>query len=458
MTNRDEATRTVAIIGGGYAGCAAAVRVAELGGQPWLFEAARVLGGRARRIDYQGQVLDNGQHILSGAYTELLRLMDVVGVGTRGYVRVPLTLAIRPNFRMRAPLLPAPLHMALALMGAQGLSWRERWAAVRMMRTLQAGAFSVDVAATVAQLLTQHRQPAALIDYLWRPLTISALNTPIETASAQVFVNVLRDALGGAREASDLLIPSVDLSSLLPDAAAHWIGSRGGQVHLGQRINGVTRDDGSGALLVETDVGTRAFDAVIIAVGPHQRAAVPINGQSAAATDAYEPITTIYFAFPSAVRLADAMFGQTTGHAQWFFDRAAWAGHPPNDEDLRIVSAVISASGAHESFSQEKLAQAVEDELRSHVPDLPPPKWAKVIKEKFATFACTPSALRPQMATHVEGVFLAGDDVLPPDPKDTWRGRYPGTLESAVRSGVAAANAAMHDTKASSPIQSGTAT
>lgn len=458
MTYRVEAARTVAIIGGGYAGCAAAARVAELGGRPSLFEAARVLGGRARRIDYQGQVLDNGQHILSGAYTELLRLMDVVGVGTRGYVRVPLTLAIRPDFRMRAPLLPAPLHMAFALMRAQGLSWRERFAAVRMMRALEAAEFRVDVTATVAQLLAQYRQPTVLIDYLWRPLTISALNTPIETASAQVFANVLRDALAGSREASDLLIPTVDLSSLLPDAVAQWITGRGGLVHLGQRINGVTRDSASGALLVETDSGAHSFDAVILAVGPHQRAAVPINGQAAASTDTYEPITTIYFAFPASVRLADAMFGQTTGHAQWFFDRAAWAGQNANDEPVRIVSAVISASGAHESLSQDELALAVEHELRAHAPDLPPPLWAKVIKEKFATFACTPTAVRPQMATHLQGVLLAGDDVLPPDPADTWRGRYPGTLESAVRSGVAAANVAMHSGSAAPPIQSGTAT
>jgi squalene-associated FAD-dependent desaturase len=330
--------------------------------------------------------------------------------------------------------------MAVALLSAKGLSWGARWAAIQMMRALKASHFVVDTGATVAQLLARYNQPDVLIDYLWKPLTISALNTPIETASAQVFANVLRDALAGSRESSDLLIPSVDLSVLLPEAVGHWIAAQGGHVKLGQRVQRVTRDPVSGKVLVSLDSGEQIFDSAVVAVGPHQRSAIPIDGTPAQAPDVYEPITTVYLAFAPTVRLPDPMFGQTTGHAQWFFDRAAWGG---NIDGPRIVSAVISASGPHEALTQETLAQVIESELRLHVPDLPPALWSKVIKEKFATFACTPDALRPTMFTNLPDVFLAGDDVLPPDPADTWRGRYPGTLESAVRSGVAAANAAM---------------
>ena len=423
----------VAIVGGGYAGMAAAVTLADAGFKCVVFEAGKTLGGRARRIEYRGEVLDNGQHILAGAYTELLRLMRLVGVTDAALRRLPLRLSMPPDFLLcasRSTLIPRSLQMACALLTAKGLSVADKIAAMRFMQALKRAKFAVDASMSVATLLTEHRQPQNLIDHLWQPLTISALNTPIASASAQVFANVLRDSLASTPEASDLLLPCVDLTALFPDPAAAWLAVRGSEVRSGMRVKQVVAVGGGYDVVFEDDA--LHADAVIFAVGPHQLAGLMINVTPPAI--AYEPIVTVYFKFDQALRLPEAMLGQTRGLAHWFFDRQALNADSHRDSSRAheggLIAAVISASGQHDLLSQDDLADHVLAELAQHFADLPPPVWRKVVTEKFATFACTPNAPRPPAATCHPGVFLAGDYVA---------GDYPATLEGAARNGIAAA-------------------
>jgi hydroxysqualene dehydroxylase len=421
---------SVAVIGGGYAGMAAAVRLAELGITCTVFEAAKVLGGRARRIVYRETTLDNGQHILSGAYSQLLRMMNLVGVASSAYQRIPLTLTMRKNsgvtFALRAPKLPAPLHLAVALLRAKGITFAERRAAIRFMQSLKHAQFSVDKTLTVSRLLAQHQQPQNLIDCLWLPLTISALNTPLNAASAQVFANVLRDALASARAASDLILPKVDLTKLFPEPAEEWLLARGSKVLSGAKVTGIART--AAGISVATDDATESFAATIVAVGPHQLASL---GFSEAAEFSYEPIYTVYLQYPQTVTFKPAMIGRTEGLTQWFFDRETLS--QSGARHTGLVAGVISASGAHEALDQAALANTVHDELVSIAGPLPAPVWHKVVAEKFATFACTPKLVRPATTTNTPGVFLAGDYV---------ECDYPATLEAAVRNGIAAAEAA----------------
>ena len=420
----------IAIIGGGYAGVAAAVKLAELGHESIIFEAGKVLGGRARRIDYRGTVLDNGQHILSGAYTELLRMMALVGVPAAAWRRIPLSLNILPDFALRAPRLPAPLHLLWALLNAKGLSLNERWAAIRLMRALKRRQFTVDANWTVAQLLAQYRQPPKLVRNLWQPLTISALNTPLATASAQVFANVLRDALASSRAASDLILPCVDLSALFPAPATVWLTARGSEVRLSTRITRVECIDDNGApqwhaqSAEQTDSAPALFDRLIVAVAPHQLELLGLPAALLPPPLRVEPIYTVYLQYPQSVRLPHAMLGRVDGYCQWFFDREQLSGV------TGLVAGVISASGEHEALDQNELALRVHQELESHVGHLPLPSWHKVIAEKFATFACTPNLYRPTAETAMHGLYLAGDYIACD---------YPATLESAVRNGVRAA-------------------
>jgi predicted NAD/FAD-binding protein len=226
--NTQEAIKPVAVVGGGWAGLACAVKLAEAGRPVHLYEAAKHLGGRARRVDWNGIAIDNGQHLMVGAYRETLGLIGMLG--TQAFLeRRPLELRV-PGFHLRLPRLPAPLNLAAGLVFARGLHWRDKLAAARLMHYLKERAFRLPRDETAAAFLGRQQQPANLVDKLWGPICVAALNTPVEAASAQVFCNVLRDSLAGERADSDLVLNRADLGLLLPDAAAAFVAGKGGRV------------------------------------------------------------------------------------------------------------------------------------------------------------------------------------------------------------------------------------
>ncbi len=408
---------------------AAAVELAERGVPVTVFEASRTLGGRARRVEVNGVALDNGLHILIGAYGETLRLIaKVSGARDRGLSRGPLDLHVLGKFRLRAAPLPAPLHLAAALLRAQGLTFAERLRAVLWMSRLRATNFHLDSDVPVALLLARHGQGEGALRHLWEPLCTSALNTPPERASAQVFLNVLRDSLSGRREDSELLLPTTDLSALFPEPAARYVEARGGQVLTATPVSSLRADDSG--LLVYTTAGSRRFSHAICALPPYRvtetLSELPLlAGVSQAAQSlAYEPIYSVYLQYSRPLRLPQAMFGLDAAIAQWVFDRGALSGQHG------LVGVVISASGRHQDLEQATLVARVHGELRAHFPQLGDPLWSQVIAEKRATFSCVVGVERPSQRTPIPNVYLAGDYTA---------SAYPATLESAVRSGVACA-------------------
>ena len=233
----------------------------EAGAKVTVFEAGHTPGGRARRV-FHGEFdtpLDNGQHLLSGAYRHTLALMRRVGRNPDALLmRRPLRLAsLDGRFRLSAPRLPAPLHLAVAVLGARGLSWSDRLGMLRLMRGLKAMSWAPPREWTVLQLLRHYAQSDTLIRQLWDPLCLAALNTPTAQASAGLYARVLRDSLGGRREASDLLLPCTDLSALWPDAAARHLTMRYGSTvrQLQPSQDGVV-------------VNQERFDAAVLAVPP----------------------------------------------------------------------------------------------------------------------------------------------------------------------------------------------
>jgi hydroxysqualene dehydroxylase len=213
----------VAIIGGGYAGLAAAVELASRNIHARVFEAGPTLGGRARCISYQNIDIDNGAHILLGAYEETLRVMQIAGVSRTALLRLPLQLAIKDSLKLFAAPLPSPLHLLVGLLTAKGLTIREQLAAIRFMATLRRSQFRLANDMTVSTLLIKHGQNRALAKFLWELLCIAALNTLPEEASAQIFLHVLCDSLAGRKQDSELRLPRVDLSRLFPEQAAAYV-------------------------------------------------------------------------------------------------------------------------------------------------------------------------------------------------------------------------------------------
>jgi squalene-associated FAD-dependent desaturase len=419
----------VAVIGGGYAGMAAAVVLAENRIPVTVFEAAKQLGGRARRVDFRDTALDNGLHILIGAYRETLRLIRLVNPAHQtALLRLPLEWNIHCEFRLAAARLPAPLHLLVGLLSARGVNLSERIAAARFMITLKFMHFTLERDISVERLLTQHGQSEKLCRVLWRPLCIAALNTPPAIASAQVFLNVLRDSLNAARGDSDLILARVDLSALFPEPAAVFVERNGGKVLLGQRVTAIDVHDAGFA--VEAGGQRNDFSHVICALPPHQVNAFLIGitalSEIAAAIDRlhYQPIHSVWLQYPSSITLPSAMLGFGEGPIHWAFDRERLCGQ------RGLIGAVISASGAHQELTQDELGALAHRELKRQLGDLPDPLWQRVIAEKRATFACTPGLQRPPQATPLTNFYLAGDYTA---------SDYPATIESAVRSGIACA-------------------
>lgn len=421
--------RRVAVVGAGYAGVSAAVALTRAGAAVTLFDASRTVGGRARRVTYRGVTLDNGQHLLLGAYRETLALMREVNAPASGLLRRRLDLHYPGLLRLSAPRLPAPLHLLTALMTAEGLSVRERLAATRLAVTLRAAEAAATRGETVSAFLDRLRQPLRLRHLLWEPLCVAALNTPPSSADARVFARVMRDSLLGPRQDSDLLLPTADLSALLPEPAVAWLGEHGATISLGQRITGL-RERGQRWALLAGGAGHDGFDAVVCATAAAECAAIvgtvaplaPLAERLASIP--HEPITTVYLQYPIAVRLPTPMVAIAGGFAQWLFDRQAIAGASG------LVAAVVSASQALGEDAQDIAATLAHRDVARVVSPLPPPTWAKVIREKRATFACVPGVFRPAQRTDAPGVVLAGDYT---------EGPYPATIEGAVRSGQRAA-------------------
>ena len=454
----------MAVIGAGWAGCAAAVELARAGHVVHLFEASRQLGGRARVVtrptgniaSEPGETawdaqLDNGQHILLGAYRDTLRMMRTVGVDLdASLLRLPLQMrypAGSGGIDFQCPRLPAPLHLLVGLWRTAGMSRADKMSLLRFSSTARWIDWRLNDDCTVSALLQRFDQTPRVTAMLWRPLCLAALNTPPERASAQVFLNVLRDSLGARRQASDMLLPRVDLSRLFPHAAADFITARGARIHLGQRVRAIVGS--SGAWQLATDAATpparspagqsairQSFGAVIIATPPAEanRLLADCPRDLLDPHWQHEAITTCYLQYPPSVALAAPFYALADDAAtqcwgQFVFDRGQL------DATRRgLLAVVISAAAPEAAVDAAHLQQALALQLAAAFanPALRHPLHGRVLTEKRATFSCVPGLHRPPVTTSRDGILRAGDYV---------GGEYPATLEAAVRSGIAAATA-----------------
>lgn len=432
---------TVAIIGAGWAGCAAAVELTRRSAKVFLLEASRTMGGRARRVEHQGTTLDNGQHILLGAYSDTLHLMQTVGIRpSEALLRLPLQMRYPANsggMDLRAPRLPPPLHMVWAVLRAKGLTIADKLALARFSSAARWMQWQLHTDCTVTELLERFDQTERLFRLMWRPLCIAALNTPPERASAAVFLNVLRDSLGAHRSASDMLITRRDLSSLFPDAAVSYVEHHGGHAHAGTQVRSVIRTERGWR--VHADNLDREVDAVVLSTPPAQTSTlltdlIPALAESLQMT--YEPITTCYLQYAPSLKLPAVFYAlqddpEKHRWAQFIFDRGQL-----DASQSGLMAVVISASSeaiaqGNEALLAEVLLQIAAD---LDMPALLNPQWHRIISEKRATFACTPNLHRPKNDTGLKGLFLAGDYTA---------SDYPATLEGAVRSGREAARQLM---------------
>lgn len=411
----------VIIAGGGWSGLAAAVELSQ-SCELQIFEAGAVLGGRARSVRWQGIDVDNGQHLMLGAYQQMLALMQQIGLDPDTvFKRQAIDLSIRdPEYK---PLnissngfLPAALNRLLHL-------WRSSdFNSVLAVRRLQASLTHTaelrDI--TVADLLQQTRQPPRLIRQLWEPLTLAMLNTPINEAAAMVFANVLNASLFAGNKATELLIPKQPLGDILPSPAAAYLNRHGAQIVLNNRIQSLLIDHNQVRGIVDQHGDQHQADAVILAL-PASAMAKLLPDSIALESIAEYPICTVYLQYDVDLRADSPMLGFSGTVSQWLFDRSA--------QQPGLMAVVISGPGAHMQLTKAELISVVSAELARLLPDWPAvAKQALVIREKRATFACTLNTqkARPGHQTSIKNLWLAGDFVRHP---------FPATLETAICNG-----------------------
>jgi squalene-associated FAD-dependent desaturase len=416
--------RCVAVVGGGWAGLSAAVTAVDQGHRVTLFEMARQWGGRARSQPDTG--LDNGQHILIGAYRETLGLMRRLGVDPeQALLRRPLTLRWADGRGLALAPGPAAWAFALAVLRCDAWKLGDRLRLLATCGRWAAAGFRCAPDRSVADLCA--RLPAAVRRLLIDPLCVAALNTPAHEASAAVFLRVLRDGLLGGPGASDLLLPRRPLRDLLPDPAARWLAAQGADLRAGQRVMSIQ------PLAAGWQVDGQPFDGVILAcpAGEAARLAQPLapDWSAQAAALRFEPIVTVYVR-AGGTRLPLPMVAlpdDTSSPAQYVFDHGQLGG-PEGRLAFVISGAADWVAQGLDRTAQAVLAQAGRELAR----------WGwlagrvtleAVIAERRATFRSTPGLRRPP-ALIAPGLMAAGDFV---------DGPYPATLEGAVRAGQSAA-------------------
>lgn len=443
MRRIDAAMKRVAVIGAGWSGLACALELTRRGFGVALFDAAPQVGGRARavavRLGDRGYTLDNGQHLLIGAYSECLRLMAEVGVDVdAALLRLPFEVRYPDAVLLRAAPWPAPLHLLGGLLGARGFDWAVRRHVIGFVLRWQRRQWRITDDISASALFAD--APAQAVRRLWRPLCLAALNVELEDASAQVLLTVLRDSIAGGSRAADFLIPRQDLSAIFAAPAARALATRGAELHLRAVVQGL------GMVGDRWRIAGRSpaeADAVVLALPPG-RAADLLRTVEQPECDAVlttlasirtAPIVTVYLRYPPALQLArpactlldDAGKGR---YGQWVFDRGRL-----DPAQAGILSVVVSAAEEALSVEPKSLGDAVAAQLSADLA-LPPPVASTVLAEKRATIVPAPGMARPPPRLPVAGLYLAGDAAA---------SDYPSTLEGSVRAGIAAADAVAAD-------------
>lgn len=414
--------KRVTVIGAGWAGCTAAVAAHQAGHQVTLLEAARTVGGRARSVPYDHQPLDNGQHIMLGAYTACLHWMQVVGVQPeQAFQRLPLDLRYPTGHGLRMPKSSAWPHWDVlrAIVGARGWRWRDKASLLRHALHWQSRGFVLPGDTSVAALC--HRLSRTVYQQLIVPLCVSAFNSAPEHTSAQVFLRVLHDALLSQHGGADVLLARRLLGEVYPEAAQTWLQQHGAQIHTGTHVAHIEPQDQGWQWHSTTKDG---YADVLILACPAWEAARLVEAyqpQWAARAIALEhmPIATVYASCPAEqcahLPPMQALPDNIHHPAQFVFRHPAHNG-------VALLAFVCSLPSMERSELQEAVLMQAHTQLG--LTALTP---LQTTVEKRATFVCSPSLQRPA-AVLSSNLLACGDYVA---------GNYPATLEGAVRSGAA---------------------
>lgn len=431
-------TKRVHIIGGGWAGLAAAVELCRKGVPVTVYESAKKLGGRARSVDTDNAIIDNGQHLMIGAYQQMLSLLNKIGAKeSQLFHRLPQQLEIfdfktqQSAFSLKLPKLPAPLHLLIGLLRCPSLNFIEKITTLFQFNKLLNKKISADL--SVDEWLAQAKLPEKYINYLLKPLCLAALTTHTHAASAKIFQAVLQQTFNGSSKNTDLLIPKVGLSDVFPLAAKQYIEQHGGEILTEHRVNKINFNFNQAVSILVKDKIINT-DYIILATAAYSiKNLISHSAQLNNICEQidqlkYEPVITVYLQYPPSIQLPLPMLGVINANSEWLFDRR-YCNQPG------LIAAVISAEGSHMAFDKQALSERIEDELSTLFPHWPKATSINIIREKRACFHCAVDIdkNRPGTTTAIENLTLCGDYVY---FEENNAAGLPSTLEGSVSSGV----------------------
>jgi squalene-associated FAD-dependent desaturase len=440
------------VVGAGFAGLSAAVRLTDAGRRVLVLEARSRLGGRATAFPDRetGELVDNGQHVLLGCYTDTFAFLRTIGAldNVRVGAQLAVTMIDREGrlTRLTCPPLPPPLHLAAGVLDWPALSWADRLSLLGMARPLRiarqelrgGAAKAASAGETVEGWLVRNGQTSRLREMLWEPLVLAALNQPSNRAAAPPFARVLAEMFGGDPRAAAIGLPTKPLHLMYAEPARAYIEARGGTVLTGETARLEVGAGANAPIVIHGSDRKWSCAAVVSAVPwfalPDLFVTVP-DGLAAtvdaAKRTAASPIVTVNLWFDRPVMPGDEAFVGLPGRTlQWVFDKRAVFGG-----DASHLSLVSSGADEILGWTNDDLIAMAHRELLEAIPDTRSARLvrATVVREPRATFSLAPGQPpRPSTRTSVRGIVLAGDWV---------ETGLPATIEGAVRSGHRAAEA-----------------
>lgn len=442
MTSRSFSPQAdVVVIGGGFAGLAAAVDLAARGRRVLVLERRAFLGGRAYSfIDRTtGDTVDNGQHLMMGCYHHTLDFLRKINaldkIKFQLHPRVDFLSETEGQASFKCPPLPAPLHLLAGLSRLKTIGWGDRVRALRVglaLRTMNGDrARLADI--TVREWLDELGQSKRIQQRFWDLIALATLNETPDRASADMFARVIEQGFLHSRQDSTMVIARVGLSEMYTEQARAFIEARGGEVRVNATVERIEFEGGRAKSLLLRG-GERIEPSAVISAVPYFALKTMIAPDTAASAECFRgleqfkstPIVSINLWYDESV--TDLEFvGLLDSPVEWVFNRNAISGVRGRRQHLALV-----ISGAHEAakMPKEKLTAIAVNEMNRFFPAArrQAPTHSFVIREHTATISHTVgiSRLRPAQRTPFTNFFLAGD----------WTATgLPATIEGAVWSG-----------------------
>lgn len=414
------APRRVAVVGAGLAGLSAAVALRRDGWDVEIFERRRLIGGKATSFLVDGIEVDNGQHVFLGCCTEFIDFVTGLGMGDRIHIQDRFeAVLVRPGdapVTLRAARLPPPLHLLPVLLGHRYLPWRSR---LEVVRAIIAAHRPAPREETFAAWLDRHGQGDLTRRWFWDPFLVPALNAPADEVAANDARYVINTAFGGDRQAACFGFVTVPLARLAETAVEH-----AGPMHLRATVAGLLERDGAVTGVRLADGTEHESDAVVLAVTPDALERIlttpDAHGVAGLASFKTAPIVDVHLWYERA-DIGFDFAALLDSPVQWVFQKSPG-----------YLCCSLSAAGALTTRPVTELTELCHTELAHAFPVLrgTRPAHGAATRDPDATFIPAVGLRRPGPATVWPNVAIAG----------AWTDTgWPATMESAVRSGRAAA-------------------